>query len=333
MQAIQKPAGIYEGSEVFEISLTGAQCTVNILNYGAVIKDILFGDEGGRVRNLVLHYDEVADYFTDPSYMGSVVGRYAGRIAGGQLRLDGRDYRLSLNEGGNHLHGGFRGFNRKVWQVETLTDGPGMAGVVLKTFTPDGDEGYPGNLEASVTYMLSEDGELSVTYQARTDSPTIVNLTNHTYFNLSGEGAAIAPHELMIAAETYTPTDSQHIPDGTIRSVSGTPFDLRTPQPLSRVMTEIRPVNYCLNNGGVLSLAAVLTYPDPAICLEVWTTAPGFQLYLADYLSGKYPAFSGICLEPQYYPDSPHHPAFPQALLSPGDAYLERTCFRFSRRR
>lgn len=322
----------YNGHNIFMIMLyNDIGAMVNIINYGAIIKDILIPGLDNVPYNQVLSYDTVEEYYSDPHYLGCIVGRYANRISGGQLNINGNKYFLSINEvdNNNHLHGGFQGFNKKVWDVGNTFSTVAEAGVTLSAVSTHLEEGYPGNLKVDVTYTLSNSNELIIKYNATTDQPTVINLTNHSYFNLSAGVRDISSYLLSINADEYTPANQQYIPDGRIQSVDNSIFDLRSGKRVGDFMHTIDTANYCLNNKKEFKLAATLTDPLSNRRLEVRTTNPGLQLYCGNYLSGKFKPFSGICLEPHYYPDSPNRPQFPSSILLPGEVYQEATSYTF----
>ena len=328
MKVTKTLIGSYLGRDTYVISLQGETCRVNILSYGAAIKDFFVPGVGGKLENIVLSYDDVADYYTDSNYIGSVVGRYAGRIAGGSLNIDNCPYQLTRNENGNHLHGGDQGLSKKLWNVERIFEDAAVAGVTLSVRSPHLEEGYPGNLEAEVTYRLSGDQTLWMAFKAVTDRPTVVNLTNHAYFNLAGGGKDISSHILTIPAAQYLRDGENFIPTGSVTPVHGSVFDLRMPTPVSAVMRRVPPVNYVLRNRKDFRLAATLSEPESGRDLEVRTTCPALQLYCGNFLTGKYSPYAGICLEPQGFPDAPNHPSFPSTLLRPGDVYHEVSSFK-----
>jgi aldose 1-epimerase len=281
---------------------------------------------------MVLSYNDVKDYFDDPYYIGCTVGRYANRISGGSFPLVGEQARLSLNEPAknNHLHGGFKGFNKRVWTVAGTSESDLGTELVLKLFSKHLEEGYPGNLEVELRYTLTDANQLILVYKASTSRPTIVNLTNHSYFNLSGGRQDISSHILGLKSDSYTPADQRYIPSGEILPVEGTSFDLQQARAVKDFMHEADTVNFCLENQRELQFAAVLTDPETGNSLEVSTTCPGLQLYCGNYLGGSFKPFSGICLEPHYYPDSPNHANFPSALLMPEETYDETTVYKFN---
>jgi len=330
MEIKKKWISTYRQQDIFLITLSNEACIVNIINYGAIVKDLLLRGTNNKYENLILSYDTVEEYYADPYYMGGTIGRYANRISGGYLTIRDKSYQLSRNENSvNHLHGGYEGFNRKVWKVENEFEESRGVGVSLSLVSHHLEEGYPGNLAVEVRYMLSPANELIIQYKATTDRPTVVNLTNHCYFNLSGGKRNISNHLLCVKADEYTPASDQYIPDGTIASVNNSIFDLRMPTKVAEVMHQIPTVNYCLADQGAFKLAATLTDLQSGNCVEVRTTSPGLQLYHGNYLAGSHEPFSGICLEPQHYPDSPNQPNFPSTLLLPGQTYNEITSYRF----
>lgn len=339
-----------DGRLVEAIVLTNeAGISVRVITLGAAIQALLAPDSEGNPADIVLGYDTPQDYLDKGQYFGASVGRYANRIAGGRFELDGQAYQLETNDGANHLHGGEDGFDRRVWEIEEVADGE-TARVTLSLDSPDGDGGYPGNLEARVTYELGEDNTLSVTYEATTDSPTIVNLTNHAYFNLAGaaSGRGILDHELVLHADRFTPVDDGLIPTGELREVSGTPFDFTAARRIGddvrdSTNTQIRygrgyDHNWIVRGeAGELRSAAELTDPQSGRRLEILTTAPAIQFYSGNFLDGTLSGKDGIahrqgdalCLEPQTYPDAPNQPGFPSPRLDPGETYRNVIVMRF----
>jgi aldose 1-epimerase len=316
---------------------------VSVLSYGAIIKSIKTPDRNGTFTDIVLGFDTLDGYLGPHPKFGVVIGRYANRISLGRFMIDGINYRLAMNNGPNHIHGGERGFDKYVWQAEELSGNS----VRFSRVSPDGEEGYPGNLQVAVAYSLTNYNELIVEYQAMTDAPTHVNLTQHSYFNLAGPGSDVLGHELMINADRYTPVDRASIPTGVIAPVAGTPFDFRKPTPIGARIEANHPQiahgrgydhNFVLNRkGDMLQLAARVVEPASGRVLEVATTEPGVQLYTGNFLDGKiagkggqaYGRYSGFCLETQHYPDTPNKPDFPSSLLRPGSTYSSRTVFKF----
>lgn len=316
---------------------------VSVMSYGAAIKSIRTPDRNGAFTDITLGFDTLDGYLGEHPYFGAVLGRYANRISLGRFTIDGIGHRLAMNSGPNHLHGGVRGFDKYVWQAEEL----GGNSVRFSRVSPDGEEGYPGNLQVAVAYSLTNYNELIVEYQAVTDLPTHVNLSQHTYFNLAGPGSDVLGHELTINADRYTPVDRSSIPNGLLAPVAGTPFDFRTPTPIGARIAAKHPQiehgrgydhNFVLNRTGhTLEFAARVVEPASGRVLEVATTEPGVQLYTGNFLDGTihgkggvaYGRFAGFCLETQHYPDSPNKPDFPSTVLRPGDTYSSRTVFKF----
>lgn len=315
---------------------------VRVTNYGGIITSLKTPDRNGAFADIVLGFDTFEDYLGYHPYFGAVLGRYANRIALGRFTIDGISHRLTMNSGPNHIHGGVKGFDKHVWQPEIV----GGSSVRFSRVSPDGEEGYPGNLQVAVAYSLTNYNELIVEYQAMTDLPTHVNLTQHTYFNLAGAGDVLG-HELTIDADRYTPVDAASIPTGVLAPVAGTPFDFRKPAPIGARIEAKHPQiahgrgydhNLVLNReGDALEFAARVVEPVSGRVLEVATTEPGVQLYTANFLDGSikgkggatYGRHAGFCLETQHYPDTPNKPAFPSSLLRPGATYSSRTVFKF----
>lgn len=312
-----------------------------VMTYGATLVSLEVPDRDGCIADITLGHDSLEGYITDSPYFGSTVGRYANRIAGGRFVLDGITYTLAKNDDANHLHGGIRGFDKVVWEAEPVRKDREV-GVRFSYLSPDGEEGYPGNLSCRVTYLLTEDDELKIQYEATTDKPTHVNLTHHSYFNLAGQGAGdILSHELMINADKYTPVDEGLIPTGKLRDVAGTPMDFRKPHAIGERIAQV-PGGYdhnfvLLSRGEELALAARVYAPSTGRVMEVYTTEPGIQFYSGNFLDGSitgkagktYPKHAGFCLEPQHFPDSPNKPNFPSTVLRPGETYSTLTVFKF----
>lgn len=337
-----------DGKAVDEYTLTNANgVEVKVITYGGIIASVKVPDRDGNPGDVVLGYSNLPDYETRNFYFGTAVGRYGNRIGSAGFNLDGQSYSLAANNGPNSLHGGLKGFDKQVWQARALEgDDPALE---LTYLSPDGEEGFPGNLSVTMTYTLTADNGLRIDYQAITDKTTIVNLTNHSYFNLAGNGAgAIYDHILQLNADRFTPVDVNMIPTGELAPVAGTPFDFRTPK---RVGDEIRSGhqqmalglgydhNWVLNrqSDSGLELAARAYDPVTGRSLEVWTTEPGIQFYTGNFLNatmvgssgGMYRQGDGFCLETQHYPDSPNRPEFPSTELKPGDTYQSSTVYKF----
>lgn len=308
----------------------GAGMRVSVTNYGAIITGIWVADRLGNFDNVVLNYPDLMAYTDDPYYVGGVVGRYANRIDRGLLPIGNEVFTLSLNEPVlmNHLHGGFEGFNKKAWRVVEPVDADPTT-LSLSYTSPYSEEGYPGTLVVTIRYTLTEWNELVVEYSATTDRPTVVNLTNHSYFNLSGDGQDVRQHTLLVAASDYTPLNERYLPAEPIRSVAGTPFDLRRATELHDVFSTAATFNYCLDPSPGLTHAATLYESGSGRRLRVHTNAPGLQVYSGQYLGSPFYPFAGICLESQCYPDTPNHPDFPTALLEPDAVYRQTTVYQF----
>ena len=324
--------------------------TVRVTNFGAIIMSIVVPDRDGNLADVALGYNDVASYTNavDKPYFGAVVGRYGNRIAKGKFTIDDQEYSLAINNPPNSLHGGIIGFDKVIWDA---TVDEAANAVTLSYQAKDGEEGYPGNLNCSVTYRLTADNAIEINYLATTDKATPVNLTQHTYFNLKGEGeGTILGHELMINARRYTPVDETLIPTGTTPAVQGTPFDFKTAKPIGRdIDADDEQLkfgggydhNWVLDKGGQtgeMTLAASVYEPKTGRVLEVSTTEPGIQFYCGNFLDGRltgksgkqYVHRGGFCLETQHYPDSPNQPNFPSTILKPGDEYATQTVFKFS---
>jgi aldose 1-epimerase len=318
---------------------------VTAIGYGGIITSLKVPDRTGTVGDVVLGFDHLEGYLKGHPFFGAIVGRYGNRIGGATFTLDGQTYTLAKNNGPNHLHGGVKGFDKVLWKMAAIA---GQNAIELTRTSPDGEEGYPGNLAVKVTYTLTDRNELIVDYEATTDKATPVNLTQHSYFNLAGEGSGdILGHELTINADRYTPVDATLIPTGEIASVEGTPFDFRQSTAIGARINADHPQlkagggydhNWVLNRSGEgLQLAARVVEPKSGRTLEVRTLEPGVQFYAGNFLDGSitgkgghvYGHRTGFCLETQHYPDSPNKPNFPSTILQPGQQYKTRTVFTF----
>jgi aldose 1-epimerase len=317
-----------------------------ITNYGGIVVSLRVPDRQGRVEDVVLGYDSLGGYIGQKAYFGAIIGRYGNRIANGRFSLGGKTYTLARNNGPNHLHGGVHGFHEALWTAAEAST-PHGPGVELTYESADGEEGYPGKLKARVTYVLTDQGDLRIDYEATTDKETVVNLTNHSYFNLAGEGDILG-HELFIDADRFTPVDATLIPTGELRPVQGTPFDFRKPTAIgARIDAADEQIghgkgydhNFVLNGTmGSLRLAARVREPRSGRVMEVLTTEPGIQFYSGNFLDGSivgkggkaYPRRAAFCLETQHYPDSPNKPQFPSVALKPGERYQTTTIYRFT---
>ncbi|GAA0449986.1 MULTISPECIES: aldose epimerase family protein [Sphingomonas] len=341
-----------DGTAVEAITLVGANgVSARVLTYGATLQSLIAPDRDGNKADVVLGYDDLADYVDHPNYFGVTVGRYANRIAGGTFTLDGKKFQLPLNDKTNSLHGGGKGFDKQVWRVVSVKNGP-VASVVLAHRSPDGDSGYPGQFDVTVTYSLDDKGSLTIAFEGKTSKPTIVNMTNHAIFNLAGEGSAMGAtgHRLTVPAATYTPVDAKLIPTGERRPVAGTVFDFRSPRVVADGIRDghdqqIRygqgyDHNFALDKGLTAKpeLAARLEDPQSGRVLEVLTTEPGVQFYTGNFLDGTYLGKKGhlyrmgdgIALEPQKFPDAPNHPDFVSARVDPGKPYRHVMIYRLS---
>ncbi len=314
-----------------------------LINYGAILVSLEVPDRNGKLADVVLGYDSLDDYLKRGGLFGAVVGRYANRIGGAKFVLEGVEYPLAPNNRPNHIHGGKKGFDKVVWRLEDLGGDGSEAAVKLSYVSQDGEEGYPGNLACSVTYTLTKDNELKISYEAETDKTTVVNLTNHSYFNLAGHGTGdVLDHVLTLNADKYTVFDDALIPTGEIRSVKGTPLDFTAPTRIGARIGEMGAgydQNYVLNGGGSsLALCARAHEPTSGRAMAVYTTEPGVQLYTGNWLNSSvtckdgrvYNKHGGFCLETQHFPDSPNKPNFPSVVLNPGQKYSTVTVFKFS---
>jgi aldose 1-epimerase len=324
----------------------GKGVEASIATYGGVVVSLKTPDRAGKPADVALGFDSLDGYLKGRAFFGSIVGRYGNRIAKGRFTLNGVEYTLAKNNGENHLHGGLKGFDQAVWKAREVADG-----VEMSYLSKDGEEGYPGNLSVKVTYTLNEKNEFAIDYSATTDKDTVVNLTNHSYFNLAGPGAGdILQHEMTLFADRFTPVDDGLIPTGELRSVKGTPFDFTKPVAIgARINQDDEQLkfglgydhNFVLNGGGgKLAKAAEVYEATSGRVLEVSTTEPGVQFYTGNFLDGTltgkggkvYQKRYGFCLETQHFPDSPNRPSFPTVVLKPGGKYQSKTVWRFSSR-
>ncbi|PPS90365.1 aldose epimerase family protein [Streptomyces sp. MH60] len=315
-----------DGTPVHRWTLERAGVRVRVLSYGGIVQSAEVPDRDGDTADVVLGFADLDGYVTHPEpYFGALVGRYANRIAGGRFALDGRTYALVPNEGPNSLHGGARGFDKRVWDVRAVADG-----VRLSRVSPHGEEGFPGRLEMSATYTLDGSGALRIVYEAVTDAPTVLNPTNHSYFNLGGSGHA-GGHELRLAASRITPVDAGLIPTGGLDDVTDTRFDFRRARKIGSGYDH----NFVLDKGVTRTAEEVAELYDPASgrVLTVATTEPGLQLYTADHLGEPFAPGDGVALETQHFPDSPNRPGFPSTVLRPGEVFRSETVYGFSVRR
>ncbi len=348
MSIIREPFGAIDNQTVERFTLRGAHgVETQIITYGGALVSLRARDRHGQPGDVVVGFDSLPPYLNNPAYIGSLIGRVANRIAHGVFSLGGATYRLARNHGAHHLHGGVTGFDKVIWQARPVADADEPA-LELTYFSRDGEEGYPGNLSVIVTYTLTADGALRIDYHATTDRTTVVNLTNHAYFNLSG-GGTILNHEAQLFASHFLPVDASLIPTGEIRAVRGTVMDFTTPAPIgARIHADDEQLRYGLGGydhtwvidgaDGALRHAARLVDPSSGRVLDVLTTQPGIHLYTGNSLDGTITARNGhvltkhaaLCLETQHFPDSPNHPQFPSIVLHPGEIYRHTTIFRLS---
>lgn len=355
-EAVREQAGrLADGTPVEAVTLSNAKgIAARVITYGATLQSLVMPDRNGKGAEVTLGYDDVAEYEAKPNYFGVTVGRYANRIAGGRFALDGRSHQLPLNDGTNSLHGGTRGFDKLNWKILSVSSGP-AARVVMGLVSPDGDQGYPGRLEVTVTYSLDDRGDLTIAFDAASDKPTIVNMTNHALFNLAGDGApeGTSRHMLTIPATAYTPVDDKLIPTGDLKPVAGSVFDFRKARLIAEGLRDGRDPqivigrgydhNFALDKGLTTKpeLAARLEDPASGRVLEVLSTEPGIQFYSGNFLDGTvtgrkgrvYRMGDGIALEPQKFPDSPNRQSFVSARVDPGKPYRHVMIYRLSTRR
>lgn len=338
-----------DGAPASVYTLRNAQgAEARITNYGGIVISLLVPDRNGAMGDVVLGYDRLDDYARRSPYFGCLIGRYGNRIAGGRFSLDGKSYTLATNNGPNHLHGGAKGFDKVVWEARRVRSPLGPA-LELRHFSPDGDEGYPGNLYVIAVYTLTDGNALRIDFTATTDQATVCNLTHHSYFNLACGGDVLG-HEVMVDADRFTPVDRTLIPTGELRPVAGTPFDFREPAAIGARIGDADEQlsfgkgydhNWVLNKpAGTLGLAASVYEPKSGRLMEVLTTEPGLQFYTGNFLGGgivgkggrAYTSRAGFCMEPQRHPDTPNRPAFPSCILRPRDVYRNTIVYRFSTR-
>lgn len=342
-----------DGQNVDIFTLTNKRgLEVKITNFGGIITSLKVPDRNGKLDDIVLGFDNLDAYVKGNPYFGALIGRYGNRIAKGRFTLNGHEYKLAVNNGENHLHGGIKGFDKVVWTAQPARIRDGVA-LKLTYLSKDGEEGYPGNLKVIVVYRLMNTNELKISYSATTDKDTVVNLTSHSYFNLAGQGNGdILNHELFINAARFTPTDAGSIPTGELKSVTGTPFDFQN-SAMQKIGTRINnddeqlkfgngyDHNFVLNGPiGKLHQAAVAYEPTSGRLMEIWTTEPGIQFYSGNFLDGTltgkdgkvYQRRFGFCLETQHFPDSPNQPSFPTTVLRKGELYHSLTIHKFKTR-
>ena len=334
--------GMVDGKEVFLFTLTNNKGNqVKITTYGGIVTSWTFPDKAGKKESIVVGFDSLAQYLQKPPYFGALIGRYGNRIAKGKFKIDNAEYTLATNDGANHLHGGNKGFDKVVWEATTINDSTPT--LLLSYLSMDGDEGYPGNLKVAVRYTLTHDDELEIEYNADTDKPTYVNLTQHNYYNLSGDVSnTILNHSLFIDAANYTPVDSTLIPTGEIKSVTKTAFDFTKAEKIGARIDSVKggyDHNWVLNKkDATLTMVATLTDASSGRKMDVYTTEPGLQFYSGNFLDGKFINHDGkniklrtaLCLETQHFPNSPNQPSFPTTLLKPGEKYHTLTKYKLS---
>lgn len=335
-----------DGKLVKRYTLTNKNGVVAKLSeYGAILTELWVPDRNGRFGNVVAGFDNLDQYLKGCPFFGATTGRYANRIAKGRFTLEGKEYTLATNNGPNALHGGLKGFDKQLWKSEPISSQSGQQGVRFNYLSKDGEEGYPGNLNVFVTYTLTDDDSLQIDYLATTDQTTIVNLTNHTYFNLAGSDD-ILNHELRVSADRYTPVNDQLIPTGELAPVTGTPFDFQQPTKIGARFHQLtnNPRGYDHNlvlkrSGSNLESIGLVSEPTSGRRMEILTTEPGMQLYTGNFLDGKltgvggvnYKQHSAFCLETQHFPDSPNQPHFPSTVLKPSDKFQSTTAYKFLR--
>lgn len=333
-----------DGKNVDLYTLTNSNgLKAEIITYGGIVTSLQVPDRNGKFADIVLGCDSPDEYAKSSTYFGALIGRFGNRIAKGKFTLNGVEYKLATNNGPNHLHGGIKGFDKVVWNAKQMQTDQGPA-LKLTYQSRDGEEGYPGNLSCTVIYTLTNNNELKISYEAKTDKATVINLTHHSYFNLGGHNSGdILGHELIINADRFTPVDKDLIPTGEIKPVKGTPMDFTKPMAIGSRIKQVQggyDHNYVLNSSdGSLALAASVYEPKSGRVMEIFTTEPGIQFYTGNFLDGSvkgkgavYNKHNGFCLETQHFPDSPNKPNFPSVVLKPGEKYTQLTVHRFSAR-
>jgi len=346
LMVLSDPCGFHNGEPVYIITISNDDTVVELTNLGAAITAIFTTDRNGEGHNIVAGYGNISLYEDNPHYFGCILGRYAGRIAGSKFELDGNVFSLSKNDGINHLHGGFEGLNKKVWKIKSFIQEDTEAGVIMEYLSPDGDEGYPGNLWVTVKYILDRDNKLKIIYDAETDKNTPVNLSNHSYFNLGGFASGdVLKHKLQINAAAYTENDENDLPTGRILPVKGTPTDFLSAKEIGTDIASVTASggynhNFVLNDcsPGKVRLAATLSEAISGRVLKVYTDRPGLQVYTANGWQGDiigpqglaYHKHGAVALETQSFPDSPNHPGFSDTILRPGQHMVSETIYEFS---
>ncbi len=344
-QVVSTPCGELDGEPIYLITLCNDDTTIKLTNLGATITAIFTADHNGEYQNIVAGYEDIDQYQDNPHYFGCLLGRYAGRISGSKFELDGDVVFLSRNDGLNHLHGGAEGFNKKVWKIKSFIQENEETGVIMEYLSQDGDEGYPGNLWVTVKYTLDKSNRLKIVYDAVTDKATPVNLSNHSYFNLSGFATDVLGHSLRLNAAAYTENDNHNVPTGKILQVAGTPLDFLHAKTIGADIAGVAASdgynhNYVLYDHfpGKVRLAAELSEPLSGRIVKVFTDRPGIQVYTANDWQGNitgpqgyvYGKHSAIALETQAFPDAPNHSGFPDTILRPGQRFISETVYEFS---
>ncbi|MTI38928.1 aldose epimerase family protein [Fulvivirga lutimaris] len=319
--------------QTFEI--TNQQISLKALNLGGIITELLVPDRKGELVNVVLGYNNISDFLSDDFYLGCIAGRFANRVAEGKLTIDGKAYQLAINNGKNHLHGGIKGFNKVYWEVSQVSESK----LAFNYTSPHLEEGYPGNLDVTVTYELTEANELVIEYKAITDQETVINLTNHSYFNLSGaENGDILDHTVQIFTDSLVDVNEDQIPTGIIQNVTNTPFDFQEERNLNEAMEEYKSndktaigFDHCYAYGDKrFKQMATVASAASGIAMEVYSTEPGMQLYTGNHLTAPFKQYQALCLETQHYPDSPNQPDFPGTSLKPNEEFNSKTVYQFS---
>lgn len=340
MKITKEVFGQVNADTVYLYTMTNSNgMSVKVTNYGGIVTSVLVPDKDGKMGDVVLGFDDLQSYLDGHPYFGCIVGRYGNRIANGKFTIDGKEYTLAVNNGPNHLHGGIKAFDKVVWNAKEKNSLDSLT-LVLKYTSPDGEEGYPGNLKVRVAYVLTNDNELKVIYQAKTDKATPINLTHHSYFNLGGSQEDATDHVLRLSSERYVAVDENLIPTGELTEVSGTPMDFRSPTPIGERIDLVEggyDHTYVLNTDGKMAMVAEVFDPQSGRAMEVYTSEPGVQLYTGNFLDGSltgkngivYNQHYGFCLETQHFPDSPNQDNFPSTILKPGETYGYTTIYKF----
>ncbi|HEY9196552.1 MAG TPA: aldose epimerase family protein [Mucilaginibacter sp.] len=346
LSVLTESCGSIDNEPLYQVTITNDSTCIKLTNLGAAITAIFTADRNGETQNVVAGYDNIDQYQDNPHYFGCILGRYAGRIAGAKFELDGKVYTLSKNDGANHLHGGGAGLSKKIWKIKSLIQEDDEAGVIMEYFSEDGDEGYPGNLWITIKYTLDSNNRLKIIYDTVTDKSTPVNLSNHSYFNLSGFMAGdILNHNLQINATAYTENDEYDVSTGRILPVKDSPMDFLHAKQIGADIADAGASggynhNFVLDNyfAGRLRLAATLSEPSSGRVVKVYTDQPGLQVYTANDWTGNiigqqgtvYAKHSAVALETQAFPDSPNHPGFPDTILKPGQRFISQTIYEFT---